>query len=342
MAAGFLAAAVFLEIGLRVASAALRHLGSRSDEAPLDGGRRVLCVGDSHTYGSAVPREGAYPAQLQAYLNRVDPEGRYTVINRGAPGMNSAQAAHLLPWLLRRDDPDIVVLWAGINDAWNRDDPEGGEAGLERFVGWSRLYRLVVVLVAEPVVSVDADDQEHFKDSLRWRSYQWRNAGRRTGAELLETVVRNLERMATTLEAAGRPWIPVTYPLEGYGPGQIVGEPLEHVDLERALGSTVYRPENIHAEAVRRLAERGRLHPVHTRRDLARTRARHPEARLLCPLSETQDASCLLIRAMGPHPTALVYGFIAQSIGERVLDALACAGPCERRDESEPTATTPR
>ena len=143
-----------------MARSTLRHLGNRSEEAPVDGGRRVLCVGDSHTYGTSVPPEGSYPAQLQAYLNRVDPEGRYTVINRGAPGMNSAQAAHLLPWLLHRYDPDVVVVWAGINDAWNRDDPEGGEAGLESLLGWSRLYRLLVVLVAEPVVSLDADEVE--------------------------------------------------------------------------------------------------------------------------------------------------------------------------------------
>ena len=340
LAVGFFAAFVLLELGLRVASSALRQMGSRSEEAPLQEGRSILCVGDSHTYGTSVPREGSYPAQLQAYLNRVDPEGRYTVINRGAPGMNSAQAAHLLPWLLHRYDPDIAVVWAGINDAWNRDDPEGGEASLESLLGWSRLYRLLVVLLAEPVVSIDAENPEQFKDHLRWRSYEWRHAGRRTGAELLETLTGNLERMARTLDEAGRPWILVTYPLEGYGPGHIVGEPLEHVDLERALESTVYRPENIQAEAVRRLATHVRLPAVHTRSDLERARAHHPEARLVCLPSETEGSTCLLIRAMGPHPTALVYGFIAESIGERLLDVLACAGPCERREESDPKNVT--
>jgi hypothetical protein len=138
------------------------------------------------------------------------------------------------------------------------------------------------------------------------------------------------------LDASGRPWILVTYPLEGYAPGRIVGEPLAHTDLGDALGSTVYRPENIQAEAVRRITEWARLPAVHTRSDLERARARHPEARLECLPSEMKDSTCLLIRAMGPHPTALLYGFVAESIGERLLDELACAGPCERRQESEP------
>ena len=33
-------------------------------------------------------------------------------------------------------------------------------------------------------------------------------------------------------------------------------------------------------------------------------------------------APCLLINEMGPHPSGLLYGYIAESIGERVLSAL--------------------
>ena len=99
-------------------------------------------------------------------------------------------------------------------------------------------------------------------------------------------------------------------------------------------------PYHAVAEAVRRLTARKHLPVVRTRRDLERSRTHHPEARLVCVPSQMEGSPCLLIRAMGPHPTTLVYGFIAESIGERLLDVLACVGPCERREEFEPKAVT--
>lgn len=43
---------------------------------------RVLCVGDSHTFGAGVDVYESYPAQLQALLD-ADSPGRFSVINLG-------------------------------------------------------------------------------------------------------------------------------------------------------------------------------------------------------------------------------------------------------------------
>ena len=41
---------------------------------------RILCIGDSHTYGAGVERDESYPAQLQRVLDGLAP-GRYAVMN---------------------------------------------------------------------------------------------------------------------------------------------------------------------------------------------------------------------------------------------------------------------
>ena len=138
---------VVVEVGLRVGRFVLHQVGYRATRAEDVEGRVILCVGDSHTYGTSIPRAHAYPAQLQTYLDRVDPEGRYTVVNRGVPGMNSSQVAHVLPSWLRQNRPDFVVVWVGSNNWWNREDPaqlrtfEVERSALDRALSWSRLYR---------------------------------------------------------------------------------------------------------------------------------------------------------------------------------------------------------
>lgn len=78
----------------------------------------VLCEGDSNTFGLDVAA-WSYPNQLRPQLDaryRADVQ----VVNRGVPGWNSAQVT---TDGLARDlevlAPDLVLLLAGINDAWN-------------------------------------------------------------------------------------------------------------------------------------------------------------------------------------------------------------------------------
>lgn len=89
-------------------------------------GSRILCVGDSHTYGLHVTREANYPAQMQTALDSLLGPGKYTVINRGVPGMNSSQIASSLKSWLDEFDPSYVILCGGVNNVWNTTKPVDG------------------------------------------------------------------------------------------------------------------------------------------------------------------------------------------------------------------------
>ena len=92
------------------------------EEGWLPGTRiRILAVGDSHTYGGSVDPSDTYPAQLQKFLNQEAP-GVYSVLNVGIPGMNTAQVLNRLPVNLARWQPDILILWCGVNNTWNNTE----------------------------------------------------------------------------------------------------------------------------------------------------------------------------------------------------------------------------
>lgn len=72
--------------------------------------RRILCVGDSTTFGAGVSMDDTYPKQLERLLNATDPADRWFVINGGGQG---SSVSHLLDFLDTRGmayDPSIVVL----------------------------------------------------------------------------------------------------------------------------------------------------------------------------------------------------------------------------------------
>ena len=74
----------------------------------------ILAIGDSLTRGAGVEASDAYPAKLESRL-RADGY-RYEVINEGINGQTSAGALSKVGrWL--SEEPDIVILETGVNDA---------------------------------------------------------------------------------------------------------------------------------------------------------------------------------------------------------------------------------
>jgi lysophospholipase L1-like esterase len=140
-----LAALVLLELALQLGS---RFVGDRSGAWAPGATRRVLCVGDSHTYGALVRREDTFPTHLQRLLDAQQPNV-WSVLNLGVPGMSSTQVRNRLPLWLSRYQPDVVVAWSGANDSWNVseiDDARGGFAlALEQLALRSRVWRLLRV-----------------------------------------------------------------------------------------------------------------------------------------------------------------------------------------------------
>ena len=140
-----LAALLAAEIALQVASA---WAPDRSAPGSAGASYRVLCVGDSHTWGAGVDRSESYPGQLQRILDNAEP-GLFSVMNLGVPGINTAQLRNRVPEWLSRHAPDVLVVWAGVNNAWNSAEvgnaPNSLLAGFDRQLLRSRLYRLARV-----------------------------------------------------------------------------------------------------------------------------------------------------------------------------------------------------
>jgi lysophospholipase L1-like esterase len=86
--------------------------------APRAGERRILCVGDSNTFGIHLEACASYPGRLQRYLD-LDPDNPWRVVNLGWPGQNTAQIRARLAENLAAYKPEIVIVWAGVNNTWS-------------------------------------------------------------------------------------------------------------------------------------------------------------------------------------------------------------------------------
>ena len=99
----------------RVASTGYRSEFART-KAP--GVRRVVCVGDSSTYGLYVPATSAWPSLLGRRLELAQGAGKWEVLNLGVPGYTSCQVRRLLDADVAQLAPDVVVVQVGGFNEW--------------------------------------------------------------------------------------------------------------------------------------------------------------------------------------------------------------------------------
>ncbi len=85
---------------------------------------RILCVGDSSTYGIGASdvNKFSYPRQLQRILDEKVPNKKIDVVNLGIPGINSSQVLNRFRKYLSKYNPDLVIVMIGINDPWNLEE----------------------------------------------------------------------------------------------------------------------------------------------------------------------------------------------------------------------------
>jgi GDSL-like lipase/acylhydrolase family protein len=76
---------------------------------------RILMLGDSVTFGYGVDQTQSFPAVLEGLLNE-NSKTKYQVINAGIPGYSIRDEGALLPALLARYKPDLVLWTVTSND----------------------------------------------------------------------------------------------------------------------------------------------------------------------------------------------------------------------------------
>ena len=113
-------------VGDRTDSRGLRNAAEIGEKTSV---RRILCLGDSCTYGLGVAIGSVWPTVLAR-------EHGYDVINAGVPGYSTYQALRLFEDRCRDLEQDVIVLGFGVNDvaSWGtmQDDRFYGLTDRER------------------------------------------------------------------------------------------------------------------------------------------------------------------------------------------------------------------
>ena len=106
--------------------------GPEFETAKAPGAFRIVCIGDSWTFGANVDQSGAYPHRLEGLLRSEYPAGDVEVLNLGVMGYSSYQGLELLQTEGLPLEPDLVIIGFGMNDAlvggWRDKDSVEPEA----------------------------------------------------------------------------------------------------------------------------------------------------------------------------------------------------------------------
>jgi lysophospholipase L1-like esterase len=78
---------------------------------------RIVCLGDSWTWGNNVNEAQSYPQRLAELLREAFPNRQIEVLNLGVPGYSSYQGLKLLQDRALRLHPDVVLIGFAMNDA---------------------------------------------------------------------------------------------------------------------------------------------------------------------------------------------------------------------------------
>ncbi|MEL6339621.1 MAG: arylesterase [Myxococcota bacterium] len=118
---------------------ALAGAAASNDTQPT----RIVALGDSLTAGYGLPSSDSFPNKLQAALRK---QGHSVVVeNAGVSGDTSAGGKRRLGWALS-NNPDIVIVELGANDALRGLDPNLTEKNLDAILTSLKAKNAVVVL----------------------------------------------------------------------------------------------------------------------------------------------------------------------------------------------------
>jgi acyl-CoA thioesterase-1 len=106
----------------------------------------IVVLGDSLTSGLGLPRDQAFPAQLEAALKARGTAAK--VVDAGVSGDTAAAALARLDWALP-DDADAMIVELGGNDALQGIPPEGTKAAIEQIIQKVQARGLPILLAGQ-------------------------------------------------------------------------------------------------------------------------------------------------------------------------------------------------
>jgi lysophospholipase L1-like esterase len=312
-------------------------LGLRGEELSEGGGQlKVLCLGDSITFGLGLPDDETFPVQLAGELEacRDAPTGQVVVVNGGVPGWSSVQGRRLLD-RFRAWDPDVVVFWFGINDSKKARGlpdsmhivPAETVAVLSRPLRRLRVFQfLQQVLAPAPEPNPDARraSVEEFAEAVRVIGEEWGDRAIFIRCpERFNQTIGELRRMITDAELLGVNLIMGPYPLLNPWTPALDGTDLQgrEMAVNREL-VLVYEPD--HA------GTRVPLEDLHTNIELLFTLKREVDARLATLPPDAMGAQELF---GGERPGKVFYdnchlsprgtALAARAVAARIMERLA-------------------
>ena len=146
---GLLITVLFLEGGLRLGALLVeRRSGALNDSGHENRDKfRIVCLGDSFTYGLGAPRTKSYPDFLAKYLRKKTDS--FEVINCGHPGLNTAMLSLRLEDIIKAYRPDMLIIMTGANDSWNTtglfDQNKDGGGAAAFLMRNSKLFKLLKI-----------------------------------------------------------------------------------------------------------------------------------------------------------------------------------------------------
>jgi lysophospholipase L1-like esterase len=179
----------------------------RSEKLPDE--LRILCIGDSITYGFNVDQADSYPERLQAALRARYPGRPITVINAATPGWSWVQGLRLLEREGVGLRPDVVIMAHGTNDRFFSAKTTDAEwlGHLSRpGVRWVESLRLTLRRTAtyrliERWFAPRSDGTEEMSVACRMQTAHGRRCNR-VGLEEIETSIATANRVAMDASAS--------------------------------------------------------------------------------------------------------------------------------------------
>ncbi len=280
-----LAGEIFLQGASWVAQAWVAQRGGKIE---VEGAIRILCVGDSHTFGLPLPVEESYPAQLSEALAARYPALDVEVVNLGVPSLNSAFVANRLEQQMHQMQPQLVIVWVGINNLWNVME-KGPYSKGEGSATWRRVFQSSrLVRLATLIWFTRSGHQYDPGQRGGWWDGESTPSGRLPkGAPRVDPapgLLRDLTRMASIAYSLETPILFVAYPFSGQ-------QGISRIIMEAGARAGVDVVETAPAMAQARLDGFGR--------------------------------SDLIDERSGPHPSGILYRYVVEAMLPQVEQILS-------------------